>query len=240
MQAEIPTIVQGHEIWLEYQMRFLSSDEPFECRLLYGHNLKTDGVADAMNVKAGVFTGDNDMHPLPVETTDDDLRIRFVRDFAMPQIVISEYDYGVLTVNDDGWHRGPKKDYANVKRSGYYYQYAKTIVPGLGGGTPRPAIGQELEIVATGESHYHVGDAITLNVLYDGAALAGGTLTIAVSGNDGQGFETDLGTRGTAVVTFDQPGNWMFKVRHSDPNKGVENLYDEKVITSVFTVMDVH
>ncbi|BBO89597.1 DUF4198 domain-containing protein [Desulfosarcina ovata] len=133
-----------------------------------------------------------------------------------------------------------KKDYENVKRSGYYYQYAKTIVPGHGVEASSQAIGQELEIIAMGDGHYHVDEAITLKVLYDGAVLAGGALTVAVSGDNGQGLETVLGADGTAIVPLDQPGNWMFKVRHADPAKGVDDQYDEKVITSVLTVMNVH
>jgi uncharacterized GH25 family protein len=240
VREKISKIVQGHEIWLEYKMRHLNSSDPFECRLLYGHNLKQDGVAEAEKIKAVVFTGDDDMQSLPVEATADDLRIRFVRDPTVPQVIVSEYDYGVITVNDDGWHRGPKKDFANVKRSGYYYQYAKTIVPGYGIENPSRIIGQELEIVAIGKDHYHVDDAITLRVLYDGEVLAGGTLTVAASDNDGQGIETLLSEDGTAVVALDRPGNWIFKVRHADPAKGVDDQYDEKVITSVLTVMDVH
>jgi len=64
-------------------------------------------------------------------------------------------------------------------------------------------------------------------------------LTAAVSGNDGKGMESAIDADGMAAVSLDRTGNWMFKVRHADPSKGVEDRYDEKVITAVFTVMDV-
>lgn len=239
MNNTIPDIVQGHEIWLEYEMQQLIIGKAFECKLLLGHNMAKDGVADAKKVKAAVINS-RKKEDLPVDTTDSCLAVKFIPDLETSHIVVVEYDAGIYTVTEDGWFKGPKKDYVNVKRSGHYYQYAKTIISVCGNEKINPVTGQELEIIPAGIGHYHVGDTIELKVLYDGAALVNSALTAAVGGNGGKSIEAAVGADGTAAVFLDQPGNWMFKVRHADPSKGIEYRYDEKVITAVFTIMGVH
>ncbi len=57
-------------------------------------------------------------------------------------------------------------------------------------------------------------------------------------GSDAVSATTD--SDGIASIKLDKSGDWMFKVRHTDPDKGVEDRYDEKVITAVLSVMGVH
>jgi uncharacterized GH25 family protein len=127
-----------------------------------------------------------------------------------------------------------------VKRSGRYYQYAKTVITGDGIKGLNPQVGDELEIIPTAFGHHHTGDNIRLNILYDGAALKESTVTAAAGGIEGHEIEAATDADGMVSIKLDKPGNWMFKVRHADPDKGVEDQYDEKVITAVFTIMGVH
>ena len=112
IRKDMPEIVRGHEVWLEHDKRHAHVGETFECKLSLGHNMAVDGMADIENVKAGVFDPAIDGY----------------------HTVAVEYYAGIYTVTDDGWHIGPKSDYENVKRSWYYYQYARSIVSvGYGG-----------------------------------------------------------------------------------------------------------
>ncbi|WP_305064527.1 hypothetical protein [Methanococcoides sp.] len=56
----------------------------------------------------------------------------------------------------------------------------------------------------------------------------------------GDAVEATTDSDGVALIKLDKSGNWMFKVRYADLGKGIEDQYDEKVITAVLTVMGIH
>ena len=242
IRKDIPDIVRGHEVWLEQDKRHAHVGDTVECKLLLGHNMAVDGMADIENVKAAIIDPANERRDLAVGAGDDCLIVRFDPVLDGYHTVAVEYDAGIYTVTDDGWQRGPKSDYENVIRSGYYYQYAKLIVSvGHGGPKDLNSIpGHELEIVPIGFRHYHTGEEIELQVMYDGAALAGAVIDAACGGDGGDAASATTDSDGVASIKLDKSGNWMFKVRHTDPGKGVDGQYDEKVMTAVLSVMGVH
>ena len=237
---KMPEIVRGHEIWIEHDMRHVHVGETVECKLLFGHNMKVDGLAVVENVKATVFNKANEKCDLVVDAGDNCLIARFTPEVDGYHTVAVEYDAGIYTVTDEGWQKGLKKNYKNVKSSGYYYQYAKTIISGHGSKNLNPVIGHELEIIPVDFRHYHAGEEIQLKVLYDRAALIEGVITAAFGGSEGDAVEATTDSYGNALIKLDKSGNWMFKVRHADPGKSIEDQFDEKVITASLTVMGVH
>ncbi|MGP8337011.1 MAG: DUF4198 domain-containing protein [Methanosarcinaceae archaeon] len=240
IEKNMPDIVRGHEIWLEHDMQHVHAKETIECKLLFGHNMAIDGLAEIKNVKASVFDPVNGKHDFAVDPGNNYLVVRFDPVLDGYHTVAVEYDAGIYTVTDEGWHKGPKSDYENVKNSGYYYQYAKTIISGHGSKDLNPVIGHELEVVPVDFRHYHAGEEIELKVLYDSATLAKSVITAVCSGNEDDPVEVTTDSDGIALIKLDRSGNWMFKVGHADPGKGVKDQYDEKVITAVLTVMGVH
>jgi uncharacterized GH25 family protein len=237
---KIPDVVRGHEIWLEHDMQHVHVGETVECKVLFGHNMAIDGLADIEGVKAAVFDPVNEKHDLAVDSGDSCLVLRFDPVHDGYHTVAVEYDAGIYTVTDEGWHKGQKTDYENVKSSGYYYQYAKTIISGHGSKDLNPVIGHELEIIPIDFRHYHAGEEIELKIMYDGAALPRAVITAAFSGSEGDAVEATTDSDGISLIKLNKSGNWMFKVRHADPDKGSKDQYDEKVITAIFTVMGVH
>lgn len=236
----MPDIVRGHEIWLEHDMRHVHVGETVECKLLYGHNMKIDGVAVVENVKATVFDPANEKRDMVVDAGDDGLIARFIPVIDGYHTIAVEYDAGIYTVTDEGWQKGPKRNYEKVKSSGYYYQYAKTIISGHELEEYKLETGQELEIILLDFKHYHVGDDITLKVLCDGRVLQDAMINATYRGREGEAIVMKTDTEGKATFKLEKEGNWLFKVRHSDPEKGVKDQYDEKVITAIFTVMGVY
>jgi uncharacterized GH25 family protein len=240
MREIIPDVVRGHEIWFEHDEQHMNIKNSFKCKLLFGHNMVVDGAADVEKVKAAVFNPLNRKSDLEVYIGNSGLTVKFDPIINEHHIIAAEYDAGIYTVTEEGWQKGLKNEYVNVERSGYYYQYAKTIISGHGPKQLNPVIGHELEIIPVGFGHYHAGEKIGLQVLYDGSALADAVIIAAISGNEGYEVEAKTDAEGKTSIELDQTGNWMFKVRHVDPDKGVEDQYDEKVITAVLTVMGVH
>ena len=241
-RKDIPDIVRGHEVWLEHDKLHAHPGDTVECKLFLGHNMAVDGMADLENVKAALFDPESQKHDLTADAGDGCLVLIFDPVLDGYHTVAVEYDAGIYTVTDDGWHTGPKSDYENVKRSGYYYQYARLIVSvGHGGPKDLNSIpGHELEIIPMDFRHYHAGEAIELQVIYDGAALAGAVINAASGGDGSDAASATTDSDGIASIKLDKSGNRIFKVRHTDPDKGVENRYDEKVMTAVLSVMGVH
>jgi len=204
--------------------------------------MAVDGIAELPSAKAYVIDPENNRTALDIVSGENALEMTFRPTLAGNHLLTAEYDAGIYTVTGDGWQKGPKKNFSDVKSSHYHYQYAKSIAAVAGGGEKAAdeVIGQELEIVPSGVGHYHVGDSIAFKVLYEGAALSTGTLTAASSIDSAASVDVAIPPDGMLSFTFDRPGHWMFKVRHTDPEKRKEGFFDEKVVTSVFTVMDVH
>ncbi len=238
----MPDIVRGHEIWLEHDKLHAHPGDTVECKLFLGHNMAVDGMAGIENVKAALFDPANERRDLTADAGDDCLILRFDPVLDGYHTVAIEYDAGIYTVTDDGWHTGPKSDYENVKSSGHYYQYARLIIPvGHGGPKDLGSIpGHELEIIPVEFRHYHAGEAIELRVIYDGAALAGAMIDAASGGDGSNAASATTDSDGIASIKLDKSGNWIFKVRHTDPDKGALDRYDEKVMTAVLSVMGVH
>ena len=59
---KIPDIVRGHEIWLEHDMQHVHINEMVECKILFGHNMAVDRVANIEGIKAAVFDPSNKKH----------------------------------------------------------------------------------------------------------------------------------------------------------------------------------
>ncbi len=241
-QKMVPDVVRGHEIWIEHLLDHHTPQRLINCRLCFGHNMAMDGIADLPSTKAYVIDPDNNRTALDIVPGEKALKMTFRPTLTGNHLITAEYDAGIYTVTGEGWQKGPKKDFSDVKSSHYHYQYTKSIVAFAGSGEKAAdkVIGQELEIVPFGFGHYHVGDSIALKVLYEGAALSTGTLTAAPSIDSGHSVDVAIPPDGRLSFNFDRPGHWMFKVRHTDPGKRKEGFFDEKVVTSVFTVMDVH
>jgi uncharacterized GH25 family protein len=240
IHKKMPDIVRGHEIWLEHNMRHVHVGETVECKLFYGHNMKIDGVAVVENVKATVIDPANEKRDMVVDAGDDGLIATFTPAVDGYHTVAVEYDAGIYTITEEGWQKGPKRNYKKVKSSGYYCQFAKTILPGHEPGEYKLETGQELEIIPLDFRHYHVGDDIALKVLYDGRVLQDAMINATYRGREGEAIEMKTDAEGKAAFKLEKEGNWLFKVRHSDPEKGLKDQYDEKVSTAIFTIMGVH
>lgn len=229
-----------NEIWIEYAVNNGLEERTFDGRLCFGHNMAVAGIADLHHAKAWVVDPDNHRERLDIAPGETALEMKFQPRLHGNHLLVAEYDAGIHTVATAGWQNGSKKNGSDGRRSGHYYQYAKSIISGVGPNRVGEVTGQELEILPLGWRHCHVGDSIALKVLYDGQMLTTGTLTAVSSTDHGPGAAYAIPPHGWVTVTLDRPGHWMFKVRHVDPGKGKEGVFDEKVLTSVYTVMGVH
>ncbi len=226
---DIPDIVRGHEVWIEYDMYGISQGDRTECKLCFGHNMNSERAVEIEKVKATVFDTRGKQYDAHVGAGDDHLLGRFTPEQEGYHTLSVEYNSGILNLPHHSLE-GPK----------YYHQYTKTIVPvGRSREKYDLIVGHELEIVPLDYRQYKVGDDIILKVLYDGRALAGATVYAIYVGNEDNPIEVETDHEGRAAIELEKGGKWMFKVMHRDPEKSAQDRYDEKVMTATFTVMDI-
>ncbi len=228
-EEDLPDIVHGHEIWVEHGMNNVSPGDTEACDLCFGHNMKSDRAVKIEKITPVVFGPREKNHAVEVSDVENCLLLRFTPAFERYHIIGVEYDGGILNLPHSGLE-GPR----------YYYQYTKSIVlVGDFQADPDLTVGHELEIVPLGYRRYKVGEHIRLKVLYDRHALSNATVYGIHINNHDNPTEVTTDGEGMVDIELERDGKWMFKVGYKDPKKGVQGLYDKKVMTATFTIMDV-
>ena len=228
-EGDIPDIVRGHEIWVEHGMQNVSPRDPVKCELCFGHNMKSNRAVKVEKVSPAVFGAWGEDHAVEVSAAENRLLMQFIPAFEGYHTIGVEYDGGILNLPHPGLE-GPK----------YYRQYTKTIiVVGNRQVVFYLTVGHELEIIPLGYRQYKAGEHILLKVLYDRHALQGATVYGIHVSNRENPIEVTTDQEGIVDIELENSGKWMFKVGYSDPEKGVIGLYNKKVMTATFTIMDV-
>ena len=224
---KIERIAQGHEMWIEHKYKHGHTGEKVDCKLCFGNAMKIDGILDIEKVRAFVFDPQNKKSAMSVDKKEDYLIASFIVKTLGYHTVVAEYDIGVLDLPHPGFE-GPR----------YYCQYAKTTISvGHESKEYNLIAGHELEIVPLNLRQYRVGDKVVLRVLYDQEPLPDAIVNAIVRGGDTIERKTDVG--GKATIELEKEGDWMFLVRHRDPQKIVKGEYNEKIITSTLTLMNI-
>ncbi|MDY9925888.1 DUF4198 domain-containing protein [Methanosarcina sp.] len=248
-EEDIPDIVRGHEIWVEHDMHNVSPGDPVTCGLCFGHNMKSDKAVQVDKVTPSVSGTWGENHAVEVSAAENHLLMQFTPSFEGYHTIGVEYDGGILNLPHPGLE-GPK----------YYHQYAKTIIPV---GNCRTdycqtencqtencqteycqaeydlMVGHELEIIPLGYRQCKVGEHILLKIVYDRHALPDVIVYGIHAGNRENPIEATTDQEGIVDIELEKDGKWMFKVGYRDPKKGVKDLYDKKVMTATFTIMEV-
>jgi len=226
---DIPDIVRGHEIWVEHGMQNVSPGDPVVCDLCFGHNMKSDKAIKIEKVTPAIFGTWGENHAVEVSIAENRLLMQFTPAFEGYHTIGVEYDGGILNLPHPGLE-GPK----------YYHQYTKTIIAaGDCQAEYDLTVGHELEISPLGYRQYKVGEHILLKVLYDRYALPDATVYGIHIGNQENPIEVTTDQEGIVDIELEKGGKWMFKVGYGDTEKGVKGLYDKKVMTATFTIMNV-
>lgn len=238
---DLPDIVRGHEIWVEHSMQNVSPGNSVAFDLCFGHNMKSDKAVQVERVTPAVSGKWGESNTVEVSTAEDRLLMRFTPAFEGYYIIGVEYDGGILNLPHSG-----------LEGQKYYCQYTKTIIP-VGNCQVEanfqaeencqteynPTAGHELEIIPMGYRQYKIGEHILLKVLYDRHALPDVIVYGIHADNRENPIEVKTDPEGVVDIELEKDGKWMFKVGYRDSEKGVKDLYDKKIMTATFTIMDV-
>ena len=119
-------MAQGHEIWLE---RANIEDGNVELALLYGHNMRTDGIADPERITPLVYSpGEMTFEPLLTSKEDHHL-LTFQAEKGGYYTAIVDLASVILSQTNEGYQVGPRFKYKDVIYAGAFHQMAKRIVP---------------------------------------------------------------------------------------------------------------
>jgi uncharacterized GH25 family protein len=98
-ESKMELMIQGHEIWLE---RSKAEGEDIELALVYGHNMRQDGIPDAKWLKAFGYPpdgGKNDLNLIPDETR---YLLRFKADKQGPYAAVVDMESSIFCKTKDG------------------------------------------------------------------------------------------------------------------------------------------
>lgn len=227
-------MAQGHEMWLE---RAKIEDGNVELALLYGHNMRADGIADPERITSIVYLPDRTTLEPALTSKEDRHLMTFKAEKEGYYTAIVDLASVVLSQTKEGYQIGPRFKFKDVIYAGAFHQMAKRIVPIGDAGTYSGGelVHGILEIVPK-DIRCEVGGEVELSVFYEGKNLASAEMK-AVSKREGK--EMALVTtdeNGFARVPITGEGEWMFLVRHRDPAKKVSEEYDESVFVSTLVM----
>lgn len=221
-----------HNIWLSCPPR-ANTGEEVNCFIYFGHNFEVEGKADPSRTRAWLLTPEGRKKHLLLTEQKTKLTATFTPTTPGVYTILAEYDGKIWSIATNGRHlRGPRSAHpeAQIQKSVYYYQSAKTFI-NVDTGSPWPEpLGTELEIYP----QRNADGGLAVTVYYEGKPLAGAGVHAFKQGVDQPRIaKTDSGGMGYFTLT---PGDWMILVSHYDPSKGMAGLYDEHGLTAVFNL----
>lgn len=232
-ESKMELMMQGHEIWLE---KSKAEGEELELALVYGHNMRQDGIADANRLKAFNYHPDgskSDLNLIPEETR---YLLKFTADKEGSYAIVVDMESSILCKTKDGNKRGPRSQFKDVTYAGAFHQMAKILCPVGGDGKYSGQVVHCILEAVPIMPWCQVGQEAELQVFYEGKPLASAEVK-AVSKKEG----TDMALvkadeQGKARIPITTDGEWMFLVRHKDPSKKVNDMFDESVFVSTLVM----
>lgn len=232
-EYNLALMIQGHEIWME---KTGEEKNTAKISLLYGHNMRMDGMVDKERFLSSFFSPDGTQREIELVTDEDRYYLNVPVEKDGFYTAYADMGVVVWSKNDTGFYEGPKFQFKDITYAGAYHQMAKIIIPV---GTPGAYQGRPLhgilEIVP-GTVDCKVGSEIELTVYYEDKPLASVDIK-AISKNEGTEMAcitTD--GNGVARIPISVKGAWMFLARHIDPTKKVSEEFDESVFISTLVL----
>ena len=232
-ESKMELMMQGHEIWLE---KSKTEGDEVELALVYGHNMRQDGIADANRLKAFNYHPDGSKSDLAFIPDEKRYLLRFKADKDGSYAVVVDMESSILCKTKDGNKRGPSSQFKDVTYAGAFHQMAKILCPIGGDGKYSGQVMHGILEAVPSKPWCQVGQETELQVFYEGKPLAFEEVK-AVSKKEGKEMAlVKADEQGKARIPVTTDGEWMFLVRHKDPSKKVSDMFDESVFVSTLVM----
>jgi len=223
--------IYGHEMWMDCLKK---EGDLYSILGLYGHKMVADTPMppDYANV---VLYDDNGLIGKPdKKIIEDPQGWEFTfKDEGADVYTLYIDSNSVWVSNEEGWHRGVKRDFASVQYSGAFNLLAKRIIS-KDSSDPGKIVHGTLEVMPD-RAGLVVGENLKLQVLYEGKPKAGVKMVCYHKGDaEVENLKTD--DDGVLVYPIKQKGTYMFIAKFTDVNKKVDDEFDETAFTTVLTM----
>jgi len=220
----------GHEVWLGNCVRKGNKVSVYG---FYGHKLVADKPMPEGYTNAILFD-DAGRAPNPdKKMVEDPAGWKFTfKDEGADVYTMYVESNSVWVTNDEGRHRGVKRDYKNVIRSNASNLSAKKIIS-KDGKNPGGVMHATLEIMPKAAT-FKVGGKAEAKILYEGKPLGGVACKVYNAGwQDILSVNAD--GKGSVEFLVDKPGTYIIIARYVDKDKSVCDEFDETAFTTTLT-----
>ena len=221
----------GHEIWLDAVEK---EENLISVYGLYGHKMLPDKPMPTDYANPLVYD-DNGRMPAPereIVRKPSGWKFSFEDTGADVYTFYIDSD-SVWITNDEGWHRGSKRDYSKVNFSSAYNMVAKRIIS-RDGKNPGNVMHAALEVMPESAT-LKVGSEATMGVLYEGRPLANAKCII-FNRNWQDLLMTKTDADGKVTFKVDLPGDYIVIAKYTDTAKAVCEEFDETSFTTALTI----
>ena len=221
----------GHEIWAE---GFKLDNGIFSILGMYGHKLAPDRPMPEAYTNATVYDDDGPIDTPKVELDNDANGWRFTFGDTGADVYTFYIDSDSCWVTDDeGWHRGVKRDFGKVKTARAFHMTAKKIFS-----RNKKDVGEVrhsvLEIVPSAAT-LNKGAKTEIDIIYEGRPLVNQKVVVYCKGwQDVLSMNTDSNGRIRFDVT--DAGTYIIIAKYTDETKCSEDEFDETVFSTTLTI----
>ena len=223
-------MIYGHEMWIEGVSR--EGDE-ISVIGLYGHKLLPDKPMPTDYANPVLYDDNGKM-----ETPDRDI-INEPRgwQFTFKDIGAKTYTFYIdssstWVTDDEGWHRGNKRDFGKANYSGSFRMMAKRIIS-KDGTDPGEVVHAELEMMPD-SAKFKVGTDASVTILYEGRPVP--NAKVKVYNRAWENIEDHVAdASGKLTIPVKDKGDYIFITKYTDATKATED-FDETVFSLTLTV----
>lgn len=223
--------IYGHEMWLGDVVR---ENGEIYCYGLYGHKMVPDKPmpTDYANI---LLYDDNGRVENPYREI---VKNPHGWKFSFPDKGADVYTLyidsnSVWVTDEEGWHRGAKRDFTNVKYSGAYNMVAKRIIP-KDGKNPGNVVHATLEVMPE-EAGLTVGKDAKITILYEGKPLKNAKVICYCHATEVVELK-NADENGILTYPINEKGAYIFIAKFVDVNKQVDEEFDETSFTTTLTL----
>ena len=223
--------IYGHEIWLGDVFK---EDGEICVYALYGHKMVPDKPMPTDYAKPVLYDDNGRIGNPDREIVKEPHGWKFSFEDKGADVYTLYVDSSSVWVTDEeGWHRGVKRDFSQVKHAGAYVMVAKRIIS-RDGKNPGSVMHAELEIVPS-KARLSVGEDAFLTVYYEGKPLPNHKVLCFCHATEEVQFHN---TDGSGVLRYPvkEKGDYIFIAKFADESKKVDDEFDETAFTTTLTM----
>ena len=223
--------IYGHEIWIGEVGR--DGDEIYAYGL-YGHKMLPDKPMPTDYANVVLYDDEGRVEDPDREIIKDPHGWKFSFEDKGAKVYTLYVDSNSTWVTDEeGWHRGTKRDFSEVKYSGAFNMIAKRIIS-KDGVDPGNVMHAALEIMPE-TARLKAGTNVKFKVLYEGKPLPKVKVICYHEGDDELEFKF---TDDNGILEYHVPSSGMcvFIAKYTDVNKKVDEEFDETGFTTTLTL----